>query len=74
MCVDDVTVNISLRARFCSMVEANFAVYPVGTFLPSRVEHLTFAFSTAFYHAMETQTVVASIIMFYPAPKFPAHP
>jgi hypothetical protein len=56
------------------MIEAIFAFYHVGTFLPGRVELSTFAFSTAFYHDMETQTVVASISMFYPASNFPAHP
>jgi hypothetical protein len=67
-------VCLTLRARFCSMVEASFAFYHVGTFLPGRVELCTFATSTAFYHAMETHTVVASIILFYPAPKFPVNP
>jgi hypothetical protein len=56
------------------MVEAIFAFYHVGTFLPGRVELSTFAFSTTFYHDMETQTVVAGIIMFYPALNFPRTP
>jgi hypothetical protein len=46
--------SLPFRAHFCSLVEAIFAFYHVGTFLPGRVELSTFAFSTTFYHDMET--------------------